>query len=179
MATLDLEENNVENLGQCTKIETQSEQEIECSQLISHLSQVHAPHQERNDVKLKSEPLWEMNFDGSCTKRNAGARVWIHNAKIDYAESHAYNLHFKCTNNIVEYEALILGLNLLRKLGARRIIAHGDSEMIIKQVKGEYTARHPRLRAYRNDTMDLLKTFVEYDLVFVPMSQNIIANGLA
>ena len=56
---------------------------------------------------------------------------------------------------------------------------HGDSELIIKQVNGEYIAKHRRLRAYRNDAMDLLKTFVEYELVFVPRSQNIIVNGLA
>ena len=120
-----------------------------------------------------------MNFHGSCTKRTVGVGVWIRNTESDYAESHAYNLYFKCTNNITEYEALILGLTLLKKLGAHRIAVRGDSKMIIKQVNGEYTTKHPRLRAYRNDTMDLLKTFVEYKLVFVPKSQNIIANGLA
>ena len=120
-----------------------------------------------------------MGFDGSCTKRTARAGVWIHNVESGYAESHACNLHFECTNKIVEYEALILGLNLLRKLGARRITVRGDSELIIKQVNGEYTMKHPRLRAYMNDTMDLLKTFVEYELVFVPRSQNVIANELA
>ena len=55
----------------------------------------------------------------------------------------------------------------------------GDSELIINQVNGEYTVKHPRLRAYRYDAMDLLKTFVEYELVFVPRSQNTIENGLA
>ena len=120
-----------------------------------------------------------MSFDGSCTKKTAGAGVWLHNTEHDHAESHACSLHFKCTNNVAEYEALILGLNLLKKKGAHRIIVRGYSELVIKQVNGEYTAKHPRLRAYRNDTMDLLKTFVEYKLVFVPRSQNVIANGLA
>ena len=67
-----------------------------------------------------------MNFDGSCTKRTAGAGVWLHNIESDYTESHAYNLHFKCTNNIAKHEALILGLNLLKKIGARRIAVQGD-----------------------------------------------------
>ena len=120
-----------------------------------------------------------MSFDGSCTRRTIGAGVWLRNTESDYVESHACNLHFKCTNNIAEYEALILGLKFLKKLGARRIAVHGDSELIIKQVNGEYIAKHPRLREYRNDTMDLLKTFVEYELVFVPRSQNVMANGLA
>lgn len=68
---------------------------------------------------------------------------------------------------------------MLKKLGARRIAVQGDSELVIKQVNGEYTSRHPRLRAYRNDATDILKTFVEYKLVFIPRSQNAIANKLA
>ena len=120
-----------------------------------------------------------MNFDGSCTKKNAGAGVWLHNTETNYAENHAFKLDFKCINNIAEYEALILGLNLLKKIGAQRIVVHGESELVIKQLNGEYTAKHPRLRAYMNDAMDLLKTFVEYELVFVPRSQNIIGNELA
>ena len=58
--------------------------------------------------------------------------MWLHNTESDYAESHACNLHFKCTNNIAEYEALILGLNLLKKIGASRIAMQGDSELVIK-----------------------------------------------
>ena len=73
-----------------------------------------------------------MNFDGSCIRRTTGAGLWIHNTKSDYAESHAFNLNFNCTNKISEYEALILGLNLLKKLGAHRIAVHGDSELIVK-----------------------------------------------
>ena len=46
-------------------------------------------------------------------------------------------------------------------------------------MNGEYSEKHPRLRAYRNDTLDLLKTFVEYELAFVPRGQNAIENGLA
>lgn len=134
---------------------------------------------EENNDKPENNPLWRMKFYGSCTRKNAGAGVWLHNTESDYADSHAFKMDFKCTNNVVEYEALILGLNLLKRLGARRIAVHGDSEIVIKQVNKEYTTKHPRLRAYRNDAMDLLKTFIEYELVFVPRSQNIVANGLA
>ena len=99
--------------------------------------------------------------------------------KNNHAEGHSYRLNFHCTNNIVEYEALLLGLHLLKKLGAKRITVHGDSELIIRKVNGEYTAKHPRLRAYRDDAMDLLKTFAEFQLAFVPRNQKILSNGLA
>jgi ribonuclease HI len=43
----------------------------------------------------------------------------------------SYKLTFECTNNMVEYEALILGLKVLKELGAKRIAVRKDSELII------------------------------------------------
>ena len=88
-------------------------------------------------------------------------------------------MNFQCTNNIAEYEALLLGLQLIKKLGSKRISFHGDSDLVLRQIKGEYSAKLPRLRAYRNDALDLLKIFKEYDLAFFPRNQNILYNGLA
>jgi hypothetical protein len=73
----------------------------------------------------------------------------------------------------------MLGLKLLKKVGAKQIMVRGDSELIIKQIKGEYAAKHPRLRAYRNVVLDALKCFIEVDLQVMPRGQNILADGLA
>jgi len=86
---------------------------------------------------------------------------------------------FPCTNNIAEYEALLIGLHLLKYLGAKRISVQGDSELIIRQIKGEYSTKNPKLREYRNSTLDLLKTFEKYELIFIPRAQNHLANELA
>ena len=88
------------------------------------------------------ETLWEMSFDGSCSKKRFGAGVWIQNTN----QGHSYKLDFQCTNNIAEYEALLLGLHLLKKLGAKKISVQGYSELRIRQIKGEYSAKNPRLR---------------------------------
>ena len=61
-----------------------------------------------------------------------------------------FKLYFECTNNIAEYEALILGPNALKDMKERRISVYGDSELIINQVKGIYQTKHPRMRDYRN-----------------------------
>jgi ribonuclease HI len=127
----------------------------------------------------QNEPLWNLDFDGVVSKEGSGAGVWVLNSKTNHSEGHSYKLNFQCTNNIVEYEALILGLQLLKKLGAKRISIHGDSELIIKQIKGEYSAKHPRLRAYMNVVLDFLECFIEYDLSAIPRDQNILADGLA
>ena len=46
-------------------------------------------------------------------------------------------LAFECSNNEVEYEALIFDLKILKKLGAKNSYVYGDSELVIKQVEGE------------------------------------------
>ena len=116
-----------------------------------------------------------MSFDGSCGKDGSGAGVWIHNTN----KGNSYKLDFQCTNNIAEYEALLLGLNFLKNIGAKKISAQGDLELIISQIKGEYLAKNPRLREYRNSSLDLLKTFEKYELTFIPRAQNSLANELA
>jgi len=120
-----------------------------------------------------------MDFDGAVSKEGYGARVWLHNHKSKYFENHPYKLNFQCTNNVAEYEALMLDLKLLKKVGSKQIMVRGDSELIIKQIKGEYAAKHPRLRAYRNVVLDALQCFTEIDLQVMPRGKNILVDGLA
>jgi ribonuclease HI len=91
-----------------------------------------------------------MDFDGDVSKEGAGEGVWLHNHKSRYSENHSYKLNFQCTNNIAKYESLMLGLKLLKKVGTKQIMVRGDSELVIKQIKGDYATKHRRLRAYRN-----------------------------
>ena len=88
-------------------------------------------------------------------------------------------MDFPCTNNIAEYEALLLRLQLLKQLEAQKILVLGDSELIIRQIKGEYSTKNPKLREYRNAALDLLKTFEKYELIFIPRAQNHLENELA
>lgn len=119
------------------------------------------------------EILWHLDFDGSINKIGAGARVWVHNLENDHAEGHAYKLNFKCTNNMVEYEALFLGLKLVKILGAIRVSVIGDSESIVNQIKGKYLTMDPRLGYYRGTVIEILNTFLETKLVVVPRKHNL------
>jgi len=98
----------------------------------------------------QNEPLWNLGFDGAINKEGSGPGVWVSNSETRHSKGHSYKLNFQCTNSTAEYEALILGLQLLNKLGAKRILIHGHSKLIIKYIKGEYSAKNPRLWAYRN-----------------------------
>ena len=54
---------------------------------------------------------------------------------------YAARLEFKATNNIAEYEGLILGLNKAKALDAKTVLAKIDSQVVVGQVKKEYMAR--------------------------------------
>jgi len=61
---------------------------------------------------------------------------------------YAARLEFKITNNIAEYEGLIVGLNKAKALGAKTMSAKIDSQVIAGKVKKEYVAREPELARY-------------------------------
>ena len=52
-------------------------------------------------------------------------------------------------------------------------------ELIIRQIKGEYSAKNPKLRENRNTALDHLKKFEKYELTSLPRTQNSLANELA
>jgi ribonuclease HI len=57
-------------------------------------------------------------------------------------------LEFNCTNNIAEYEALLLGLRKLKAMGIRRAILKSDSQVIFGHVDKSSKARDPKLEKY-------------------------------
>ena len=85
-----------------------------------------------------------MYFDGSVAKVGAGAGVYIISPNRDF-KAFSYKLTFERTNNVTEYEALLLGLHALKDLGAKRIQVFGDLELVINQVKDSYKTKHPRM----------------------------------
>ena len=60
----------------------------------------------------------------------------------------AFSLTEPCSNNVAEYNALIISLQLAHEMGVRYLEAYGDSKLIINQVKGEYEVRHGDLVPY-------------------------------
>jgi ribonuclease HI len=65
----------------------------------------------------------------------------------------------RATNNVAEYRALITGLEKASEMGAKSIIVRGDSELIIKQMRGEYRVKHPDMRQLYDEAQVLLHQF--------------------
>ena len=91
----------------------------------------------------------------------------------------AFPLMESCSNNIVECNALLIGLQLAHRMGVRYLEAYGDSNLIINQVKGEYEVRHEDLVPYYHAVIELANLFDGFYIRHVSRSQNTKANALA
>jgi ribonuclease HI len=85
----------------------------------------------------------------------------------------------RATNNQAEYEALRQALEVAADHGFDEVDVRGDSELIVKQVRGEYDTNDPELREYRIDVRELLTNFEDWSLSHVPREINDRADELA
>jgi hypothetical protein len=76
---------------------------------------------------------WKMYFDGSLNLEGAGAGILFISPQGDHLK-YILQMHYKASNNGTEYEALIHGLRIAISLGIKRLIAYGDSKVVIDQV---------------------------------------------
>jgi ribonuclease HI len=83
------------------------------------------------------------------------------------------------TNNVAEYKALITALEEALKLGAQKIIIRGDSELIIKQMRGEYRVKHPDMKMLYDEAQALLSEFREHRIEHNLRHKNELADKLA
>jgi hypothetical protein len=93
---------------------------------------------------IKGAEAWTIFCDGSWGTFGAGAAtVLVAPSKV--RTCYAARLDFSCTNNIAEYEALLLGLRKLKAMGIRRAILKTDSQVISGHVEKSSKARDPKL----------------------------------
>jgi ribonuclease HI len=84
----------------------------------------------------------------------------------------------EATNNTAEYRALLLGLEQAKSLGAREVEIVNDSQLIERQVRGEYKVRKPDLKLLHEETLSSLSDFDRWSIRSVPREENELADFL-
>jgi len=84
----------------------------------------------------------------------------------------------RATNNVAEYRALLLGIERAGKLGAREVDLVGDSELVVKQVKGEYKVKDAGLRPLHAEVRSALEDFDRWSIRHVRREHNAAADAL-
>jgi ribonuclease HI len=82
------------------------------------------------------------------------------------------------TNNVAEYRALLLGIERAAALGAKSLELIGDSELIVRQVKGEYKVKDGNLRELHRQVREALDGFEEWSIRHVRRDDNAEADRL-
>jgi ribonuclease HI len=84
----------------------------------------------------------------------------------------------RATNNAAEYEALLLGIERAKALGAREVELVGDSELIVKQVKGEYRVKDAGLQELHGKVRTALRDLERWSIRHVRREHNADADRL-
>jgi ribonuclease HI len=84
----------------------------------------------------------------------------------------------RATNNEAEYRALLLGIERALALGATEVELIGDSELIAKQVTGEYRVKKAELKPFHREALQALRGFEKWSIRSVPREQNADADAL-
>ena len=83
------------------------------------------------------------------------------------------------TNNVAEYTALVEALKFVLKQGIHSIEIRSDSELLVKQLKGEYKVRASHLASLHEECRNLLRRLTWYEIKHVPREKNKLADKLA
>ncbi len=110
----------------------------------------------------------------------SGIGVWAKDSAGEIVFEHAKYIGHQ-TNNYAEYEGLIEGLQLLiaHKQESKNVLVHMDSELIIKQMRGEYKVKDPGLKKQHERVRALLVRFAHVSFVHIRREQNAKADELA
>ena len=88
-------------------------------------------------------------------------------------------LGFSAINNEAKYEALLMGIVMVQKMGGKTGKIFSDSKLVVGQVRGELEARDPRMQEYLSQVRRIQTKFEFFDLSYIPRSGNTHADSLA
>jgi ribonuclease HI len=123
-------------------------------------------HRDPSTHLLEITP-WALFFDGSSCGKGGGVGILLISPRGEMFEF-AIPIQPTVTNNQAEYEALLRGLQYLREAGAVSVEVHGDSELVIKQLNGQYECKSDALRSYYEECREILKSFQLVILQHIP-----------
>jgi ribonuclease HI len=119
---------------------------------------------------------WVLFFDGSSCGKGGGVGILLISPRGEMFEF-AIPIQPTVTNNQAENEALLRGLQYLKEAGAVSVEVYGDSELVIKQLHGQYGCKSDSLRNYYEECREILKSFQLVILQHIPREHNEEANG--
>jgi ribonuclease HI len=130
--------------------------------------------------RAQDQGFWRLYCDGASRGNPgpAGAGIALYNPQGELQAEQGEFLG-ETTNNVAEYQALLLGLKTARNLKITRVQIFLDSELLVKQVTGHYRVKSPHLLPLWQQAKKELQKFEAYAISHVPRRDNRLADRLA
>ena len=129
-------------------------------------------------ISLQRPLSWNMYVDGAANQRGSGVGLVVTSLEGIIIEK-SLRLGFLATNNEVECEALLEGMTMVQRMGARIVEVFSNSRLVVGQVNGELEARDTRMQDYLSQVRRLQSGFESFSLQQVPRSRNMHPDSLA
>ncbi|XP_050256782.1 uncharacterized protein LOC126702163 [Quercus robur] len=129
-------------------------------------------------ISTPGPPCWKVYVDGAANQRRSGVGLVLISPERTTIEK-SLRLGFPATNNEAEYEALLQGMPMVRKMGGKAIEMFLDSRLVVGQVKGELEARDSRMQEYLSQVKRLQSDFNLFSLSHISKSGNTHVDSLA
>ncbi|XP_075084921.1 uncharacterized protein LOC142168156 [Nicotiana tabacum] len=151
-------------------------------QKLKHYFQAHVELTDElldEDAMVVEVPLpWKMYFDGPAHCEGAGAGV-VFITSQEEVFPYSFTLTQCCSNNVAEYQALVLWLKMAVDMKQLQLHIFGDSELLINQLLGSYEVKKPELHCYHDYAQKLIRWLSDVTLQHVPRKENKKADALA
>lgn len=123
---------------------------------------------------------WVVNTDGGARGNPGpgGIGVVLRNPSGEVVASGGAFLG-SVTNNVAEYEAMLWGMRAARAHGASKLVVRADSELVVKQMRGEYRVKNEGLKPLFVQAQGLRRAFDSVEFVHVRREANAEADALA
>ena len=121
---------------------------------------------------------WVMYFDDALNFNGTGAGILFISPRGEQLK-YVLQLLFKATNNAAEYEALIHGLRIAASLGIKRLLAYGDSKVVIQQVNKDWDSSQEKMDAYCKEIHKLEAHFYGLEFHHVLRDYNVAVDVLS
>ncbi|XP_075633963.1 uncharacterized protein LOC142606479 [Castanea sativa] len=129
-------------------------------------------------ISCKEPATWKVYVDGITNQRGSGVGLVLMSPEGLMFEK-SLRLGFLATNNKAEYEALLVGMDMIQKMGGKSVHMFSNLQLVVGQVEGTLEARDPRMQEYLTRARYLQSKFEYFILLHVSRSMNTHADSLA
>jgi ribonuclease HI len=123
---------------------------------------------------------WHIYIDGasSCNPGPAGAGLVVYDEHGNEVGRDSTYLG-EMTNNMAEYEALVIALSMACKSNVKNVSIYTDSLLVVNQIMGKYKIKNITLQKYAEKAKKLIRTIDHFAVKYIPREENKIADKLA